>query len=672
MRRRFPASACRRLLPALLLLAAWCSPAQNFDGETDPRWLRLSLPQVSLGVEAQGLRENVNSSGSGTSTHEQISVTPLLGLKLDGSVYHPNLLSFDLSGETGFGWDSDKVTSPGYNLTRHGNQDLERYLVQLHFLDAKPYHATFIASQDHYYRNYDFFNTATVDTMRYGGRMDWKTDGFNLSAEAGYRDEHAVGLSGTTDFSETYFNFNGLHQREQGSTTFAYNFDDFSQYSDTVGSPGTTHAISASDTETFGSRRQITASTAVGFNLYNYNGPETKTVTATENITVKHTENLDSFFNANYSATEQSPANSSAFQGAVGVRHRVYESLVSVVDAHGSYDDFSGSGGSGNNDRYGLGLREDYTKHLGSWGRLSLGGGVIGDHEDHNSSGLVQSVFREQHQIYLPTSPSVQTVYLAKPGVIAATIQVFNSASGLVPQAGNYQAIPRGELTEIQLLPVPTDPLLLASPATIFVTYESVSFATSSYEALNTSAQIRLDLYNTVGFYGRVNWLNNNAPTEVLVERLTDLVGGTELTWRRLHVGAEYEDYDSNFSKHTAWRFFQGIDFRLDSASNLGFNFNQIFYRYAQGGDESQYQFSSHFDTQLTSWLSWNVEGGYYLRDISGTHEDLTAVRTGLTAAWGKITLRASYQYNYQLIEQSVSREQRDRNFFYLCLRRVF
>jgi hypothetical protein len=249
---------------------------------------------------------------------------------------------------------------------------------------------------------------------------------------------------------------------------------------------------------------------------------------------------------------------------------------------------------------------------------------------------------------------------------------VFNSANGLVAQAGNFQVIPRGELTEIQLLPTPADPLLLQSPATIFVTYDSASVATIAYEALNTSAQIRLDLFNTIGLYGRANWLNNSAPAQALVERLTDVVGGADLTWRRLHAGAEYEDYDSNFSQYTAWRFFQGLDFRLDAASNLGFNFNQIFYRYAQGGDESQYQFSSHFDTQLTSWLSWNVEGGYYLRDISGTHEDLAAARTGLTASWGKIALRVSYQYNYQLIEQSVSREQRDRNFFYIYLRRVF
>ena len=658
-------------MAACLPLAGSQLLGQSYS-EIEPRWLRLKVNQMSLSVEGDGLVENIQSSSSGNSTHEQISVTPLVGLKAQGSVYHPNLVSFDLNGEGGLGWDSDQVTSPGYNQTRHGSQDLARYLLRVHFLDAKPYNATFVSSQDHYYRNYDFFNTATVDTMRYGGRMDWRIDGFNLSAEAGYREEHSTDLNGTTDFSETYANFTGLHQRERGSTSFAYNYDDFSQYSGALGSLGTTHALSASDSETFGSRRQITASTAVGFNVYDYSGPETKTVTATENVTVRHTSDLESFANANYSATDQSPINSSAVQGAVGLRHRPYESLASVLDAHGTYNDFSGLGSSGHDDRYGLGLREDYTKRLGGWGRLSLGGGIIADHEDHESSGVVQSVIREQHQIYLPTSPSFQPVYLAKPGVLASSILIFNSANALVAQAGNYQIIPRGELTEIQLQPAPADPLLSLNPATIFVTYDSASVATSSFEALNTSAQIRLDLFNTLGLYGRANWVDNNAPPQTLVEQLTDLVGGAELTWRRLHVGAEYEDYDSNFSKYTAARFFQGIDFRLDAASNLGFNLNQLFYRYAEGGNETQYQFSSHFDTQLTSWLSWNVEAGYYLRDISGTHEDLAAARTGLTASWGKITLRANYQYNYQVIKQSVSREQRDRNFFYVYLRRVF
>ncbi len=659
-------------MAACLVLGAVRSFAETQSGDLDPQWLRLTVPKLSLGVESQGLRENVKSSISGKSTHEEISVTPLLGFQTDGSIYHPNLVSFDLSGEAGLGWDNSKVSSPEYSQTRHESQELARYLVQLHFLDAKAYHASFIAAQDHFYRNYDFFNTATVDTMRYGGRMDWRTGGFDLSAEAGYREEHTEGLYGTTDFSETYANFNGLHQREHGSTTFAYNFDDFSQYSSEIGSLGTTHSFSASDSETFGSRRQITASTAAGYNLYDYNGPQTKTFTASESVTVNHSPTLDSFANANYSTTELSPVRSSSFQGAAGLRHRLDESLVSGVDVHGTYDDFSDSGSSGSNDRYGLSLREDYTTSLGSWGRLSLGGAAIGDHEDHNVTGAILSIIREQHQAYLPTSPAFRPVYLAQPAVVVSSIQVFNSGNALVPEAGNYQVISRGELMEIQLAPAPIDPLLSANPATIYVSYDSITPATSSYEALNTSAQIRLDLYDRVGLYGRANWLDNNAPPEALVQNLTDLVGGVDVNWRWLHVGAEYEDYDSNFSKYTASRFFQGLTFRVASVSTLGFNFSQIFYSYNQGGDENQYRFSATFDTRLNSWLSWNVEGGYYLRDISGTHENLAAARTGLRAAWGKISFNLSYQYNYQLVEQSFSREERDRNFFYVYLRRVF
>ena len=662
------AGACA--LTLVLWLPAPGRGAEAWD-DYDPRWFQMDPPKLRVSAEVEALRETIRSSQSGNSVHENITVTPLLGVKLNGFIYHPNLLSFEIDGEGGLGYDSDKVSTDAYTQKRNGRQDLERYDVMLHFLDSKPYHATAFASQDRFYRNYDFFNTATVDTSRYGGRMDWRTRQWDLNTEAGYREEHADALSGTSRYEDFYANFNANHRRARGNTTLTYNFDDVTQVFDAVASRGSTHAVYLSDNETLGSRQQISLGTAVSYSRFDYVLSQTETVSASENVKVHHSDRLDSFVNGDYSHSEQSPASSSIFYGMAGVRYHAPVELHSTLEVHGNYDDYDSATSSGANDRYGLGVREEYLKRLGTWGRLSAGASVIGDHVDRDLTGVILSVPTENYSVYTPgTGPGNN--YLKNPNVIAGTLEVRTSTGVLVPQAGNYNVVAHGLQTEIER--VPGSLLLTTDGQSVIVSYNYVAPPSSSYESVNGSAQLRLDLYELFGVYLRANWLDNNAPPEALVQNLTDWVVGADVHWRWFRAGAECEDYDSNYSQYQAARFYQAMNFRAGDTLNLGFNFNQTFYRYPelQGGEETQYQFMSHLDSQITPWLNWNAEGGYYLRDYGSVSEDLVAARTGLSATWGKLTMRTGYQYNHQLIDQPLNREERDRNFFYLYARRSF
>ena len=667
-RMHLPNWACS--LVSCLVFIGQGAMAETWD-EYDPRWFQVDPPQLRLAAEVEGLRESIHSSQSESSTHKSLTVTPLLGMKLTGYVYHPNLLSFEIDGEVGLGYDTDEVSSSSFSQTRDGHQDIERYDVQLHFLDAKPYHAAFYASQDRFYRNYDFFNSATVDTARYGGRMDWRVQKFDLNLEAGYREENASGLNGDSRFGDTYLNFNGEHQRTRGRTAISYNFDELSQSFDGLDSQGTTHAVYLSDSETLGCRQQIVLATAAGYSRFDYINSQTETFTASENVKVHHSEKLDSFAYADYSHSDQSPASSSVLYGAAGVRHHGPPELHSSLEAHGSYDDYSTQGSSGSNDRYGVTLREEFVKALNHWGRLSAGATVTGDHVDRNLSGYILSIPTEPYSVYAPGSGPGNN-FLRNPNIIVATIEVRTTTGLLVPPGGNYTVNVIGLQTEIRR--VPGSLLLPTDGMSVIVSYNYVAPPTSQYESLNSSAQIRLDIHDLVGVYARINWLDNNAPPEALVQDLTDWVGGADIHWRWFRAGAEYEDYDSNYSRYQAARFFQALNFRLDDSANVGFNFNQIFYEYAesQGGRETQYQFTGHLDTQLTRWLNWNIEGGYYLRDYASVNEDWVAARTGLSASWGKLTFRTGYQYNHQLIDQTFSREERERNFFYVYARRTF
>jgi hypothetical protein len=649
------------LLPALLLLAARRVGAQQFT-ELEPRWLRMEIPQASIGLDMEGLRENVTANGA-TSVHDNFMLVPLVGLHLQGSVYHPNLMTFDFSGQGGVGATYDSVTAPGFSQVRHETANLFNYLATVNFLASKPYNASFFASQDHTYNNYDFFNTVTADGTRYGGRLGWSEKTFNLNADMGYRDLLTSGLTGTSEISETYLNFNGLDQREHGSSTLTYSFDNYGNQLN--GGPvqrATSQSVGASDTETFGSHDQFTSTAGASYGWANYADQNAQTFNLTENLTGKHTPNLDSFVALNYQDSHLDPASSSMFQGDAGLRHQLYESLTSTLDFHGNYGTASGPGSSAMNDRYGVGLNETYSKRLGSWGHLTLGGGAIVDHEDFGSSGGALTTINESHVLKDTT-----VTFLSNPRVLATTVVV--TGPGGVPVYDNgvdYRLIPAGELIQIQRIPTSIN---LPDGATILVSYSSESGYNSSFETLNGTAEIRLDVLNTFGLYGRLNVVDNNAPPQALAETLTDWVGGADVTWRWLRAGAEYEDFDSNFTQYTAMRFFETFNFPLGESSRLGLNFNQVFYHYPYGQDQTQYQFIALFNTQLSAWLSWNVEGGYYRQDALGATQDLVAARTGLILTYGKLTLKTGYQYNYQNIEHA---EERDRNFFYFQFRRDF
>ena len=351
-------------LPVVVSIMAMLAATAQ-EEELEPRWLRLEIPQTSLGLEVEGLAENLNSGGT-SSTHDQISLVPVVGLQTSGSIYHPDLISFDLNGEFGWGWLYDSIKSSGSVTTLNESDSLLRYLVQVSVLPDKPYNATFSAAQDHTYQTYDAFNSYTVDSIRDSGRFGWVTTALELNADLGYRDDNSTGINGSSEVIETYFNFYGTQKRQSGQSSLTYRYDAFDNTIN-FGNRQTSvfNSVGISDSEIFGSRQQINASTSAGFSEAQYSSEQTETVTANENIAVKNGPKLDSYLMFNFSDSRMNPVDLSILQGSAGLHHQLYDSLTSTFDVHGSYDNSSSSSSSATDDLYGLGIREDYTKQLG-------------------------------------------------------------------------------------------------------------------------------------------------------------------------------------------------------------------------------------------------------------------------------------------------------------------
>jgi hypothetical protein len=297
------------------------------------------------------------------------------------------------------------------------------------------------------------------------------------------------------------------------------------------------------------------------------------------------------------------------------------------------------------------------------------------DHEeDHSNAGTV-TTFNEPHQLYLPTSPGYQPVYLDHPRVEAGSIQV-NAGADVLVEPADYEVVTSGELTEIKLVVPPSAHLqsLLQTNdnLAVTVTYRSESISDASFEQFTVSAQIRLDMFGKFGVYGRVNWVDNNAPVEVLSQTLTDLVAGADYYWRWIRAGAEIEDYESNFTKYQAARFYQNFSFQPTAVSTLNVNFNQRFYRFPDDRHQDLYQFLTRYNIQIMTALSWYLEGGATWQSNMGSEQFFGSARTGINWTRGKLSVRAGYEYNTQTTTSGQWTEDRDKHRVFLNLKRVF
>jgi hypothetical protein len=231
-------------------------------------------------------------------------------------------------------------------------------------------------------------------------------------------------------------------------------------------------------------------------------------------------------------------------------------------------------------------------------------------------------------------------------------------------------------LTEIRLISPASShlqPLLGASDnLAISVTYESNSGINAAYEALTSNFQIRLDLFDRFGIYGRLNWQDNNAPAYVLTQTLTDLVGGVDYHWRWLRTGAEYEDFDSSYSQYQAFRLFQNADFNVGPRSTLGLSLDETFYHYTQNGDQTEYRFVARYSVQLWSSLSCFLQGGASWEKVFGSDDVQGSAQTGLNWAVGRLSVRLGYEYNTQSTQSGAFNETWDKHRVFAYLKRTF
>jgi hypothetical protein len=661
---RFWLAAVALVWPAAVLRAQ--PPGRETGYEF--QWFNAYLQQKFLGIEVEAEDETSRLNGGSAPYHrDHVYIAPTVGLELEGSVYHPNLLSVHLMTEIGASWQEQTLSAPN-NVNPAGTetrtQFLGRYDAELQFLKQQPYAVYFTAARDHNNRQYDFFNRATVDTERYGLRTGYNDGPVPFTVTFRNWVEDVNSFLRPSHLEETTVSLDARNERSGGDhTTLSYKFDQYARRErGTFLEEGTYHTVNVSDLENLGGRGRTKLNSILFFNQLDTRTTSSRSLNVQEQLRTEHSERLQSDYLYRFDNLSLAPAETLSHSGQATLYHRLYDNLSSSLDAHGYTLDSSSPNSTYSTVRYGVGLSEGYTRRLGTWGRLTLGNNLHYDQTRQNSTGQYVSVMREPHTL----TDGIIT-YLNQPRVLLSSVRVTDVNGMEYQLLLDYTLIEHGELIEIRRVPFTST---ITNGAAIWVDYQVLASPADSYSTLANQCSFRLDLFqDLVGLYARLNTVENYGGHSLVLQNVFDVVAGVECSWRWARVGAEYEDYQSTLASFTTKRLFQSLTFDLDEGLNLNFNFDEQWTTFLDSGIErASYNANSRLRTQLTSHLFWENEGGVRFDRGPGFDQTLFVARSGLTYLRGELAVKIDYDFQ----DQDYLGGKRERHFVTLRVRRTF
>ena len=680
-------------LIAGLLVLAWPgaearAQARYRTGYQEPEWFTFRLSEVSAGVYAEGTFDRTSFTKSGVSaTHEHFFVGPSLGFNAEGSIYHPNLARYFISTEGAYGYAHDSFTGAS---SRNEWEYLGHFSANVDLLENKPYHGSFFVNSDHTFRDNDFFSRVTVDSLRYGARANWHFGNWTLSADYLHRDEDSTSpfpvtqvtvttniVNGTNVVTlktnkhnfdqvvtskENTATFGARHERGLGATDFNYSWNQYTRLDAGRVGEGNDHSFSLADSEHFGPHDRYRLNANLGYLLRDSMVETSDELQGNLNFSIEHRPNLNSYYDVSYDHFETDFFNSDSYLGQVFLRHQLYESLTSTLTLRGADYESSAQNNTGYTRRYGGGFSEDYVKQVGISSRLRIDNSVYVDHTDQKNTGTAKN---ERHS-FTEGGPVPDSFFLNLPDVLQFTIIVtdVNNSQPPLLRDFDYRVTQFGSRTVIERLHP-------GVPNNVLVDYQSQPTPPGSYETVSDGFQIRYELWkNLLGVYARVNLSVNNAPAELRVQSVRSYTFGSDLTWRWLRAGAEYEIYDSTESDYESVRMFQSVAFHPDEVSTLSLDSTETWIDYKTAHrSEFDYQFISRYHRPLTRRLRFDVDAGISVRRGAGVDQILAAVRPSIRYVIGKMTIDAGYDYEYELFLNS---EEREKHMFFIRARRVF
>jgi hypothetical protein len=228
----------------------------------------------------------------------------------------------------------------------------------------------------------------------------------------------------------------------------------------------------------------------------------------------------------------------------------------------------------------------------------------------------------------------------------------------------DYTVEPSGQLTLIRAVSA------RIKGHNLLVSYTYTPSPSGSYDTFTEAFNIRLSLWNELwAIYARYNADISQGNSLAVVPDGVAYTFGTDVSWRFLRAGAEYEVYDYNLTSYRSTHLYETMSFTLPDGDGLALDFNQSFIDYMDSGQKEQdYRFIARYHRALGYNLYLTADGGYDYHTGQGVDETLGVFRATLDYSIGRTTISAGYDYEYDLYLNS---QERNKNMFNIRIKRL-
>jgi hypothetical protein len=385
-----------------------------------------------------------------------------------------------------------------------------------------------------------------------------------------------------------------------------------------------------------------------------------------ELLTLRHSERLDTRYSVTVDSREVRGDTQELSRAEASIRHRLYESLVSVGTIGAQR--LSGVDGFTSDDVYVRGDL-DYTKRV-PLGRFDAAvGGTLNSQSNSERGSTIRVV--DEAYTYIDGFPIV----IARRNVVAGSIVVTPVAGFPVYQEGSdYRVAVFADRTEIRGIVGGA----LVNGQIVEVSYDIGPEGASEIETLSTSVSVRYTLteglLRGLAVYATrrdvTHDVSADQPETILLDDTQDTLLGTEYRRGELELRGEYEMRESQFDPYTVQRYQGFYTIPLSSRSRLGLELSREVIDYSEQDDQVTLDRGAlHWNSRLsrtldlTATLEYRNEESTQNGTSTGFDQNL-----GLSWNWRQTSIYASFRNSTLEGEDSDQTSQ----FFQFGFRRTF
>jgi len=578
-----------------------------------------------------------------------------------GSIYHPNLASFNLALENGL-----RQTRENFQPTFTGkleNSYINQFHVNASFLSKKPYVFSLFADKSREVENREFFERQVVNSTRNAGNFGFKNSfipvGFSFSNSSKVIDR-ATRPSENLKSDELSLSLSNA-SNSLGETDFEFTQDKYSRTESGVSAQEgvsndfnlTNHLFLSPD------EKKSLNSYARGYDVSGTN--ESRMFNFNESLNIVHSDSLNSSWTYAFSDRTSSGAKTKDNKAGFSLSHRLYESLTTAFSPY--Y--FNSKSTSFSQDTYGAMLDENYTKKLGKIGKITAGTRVAYSEEKRKSLDQVISIIDEPHTL----TTGVLT-FLEKFQVDISTVVVTNS-SGTFTYILNtdYTLTNSGDRIQIQRIPGGSIP----DGESVLVDYRAKSSPLLKFNTLEDNYRFRIDfLEQLFGVFYNVNRERHpriSGGEDFVSQEIVDTTIGLDFSYKVLSIEMSDEDYDSTLSPYRQKRIKESVVVNPTEKSALTIESSQCKVKLINTQDSQKFfDFVSRYSVGLNQYSRFSAEAGFRLQKGSGI--DLDDITAGLGYELNLYKFRCDLKYDFR--RQLYLDDSLINHFFSLRIKRVF